>query len=82
MRSLECVECSAKRRRRCRVAFQSDARQREASTAFADALFAHPHNAPKSRISTLRAANAAANAGKQLRWVVARDAPLTRGDAC
>ena len=52
------------------------------STAFADALFVHPYNAPKSRILTLRAANAAANAGKQLLWVVARDVPLTRDDAC
>ncbi|CAK0804775.1 unnamed protein product, partial [Prorocentrum cordatum] len=58
------------------------ARQREVSTAFADALFVHPYNAPKSRILTLRAANAAANAGKQLLWVVARDVPLTRDDAC
>ncbi|CAK0907060.1 unnamed protein product [Prorocentrum cordatum] len=82
MRSLECADCSAERRRRCRVASQSDARQREVSTAFADALLVHPYNAPKSRILTLRAANAAANAGKQLLWVVARDVPLTRGDAC
>ena len=82
LRSLECADCSAERRRRCRVASQSDARQREVSTAFADALFVHPYNAPKSRILTLRAANAAANAGKQLLWVVARDVPLTRGDAC
>ena len=72
MRSLECAGCSAERRRRCRVASQSDARQREVSTEFADALFVHPYNAPKSRILTLRAANAAANAGKQLLWVVAR----------
>ncbi|CAK0874374.1 unnamed protein product [Prorocentrum cordatum] len=82
MKSLECAECSAERHRRCRVASQSDARQREVSTAFADALFVHPYNAPKSRILTLRAANAAANAGKQLLWVVARDVPLTRDDAC
>ncbi|CAK0901640.1 unnamed protein product [Prorocentrum cordatum] len=72
MKSLECADCSAERRRRCRVASQSDARQREVRTAFADALFVHPYNAP----------NAAANAGKQLLWVVARDVPLTRGDAC
>ncbi|CAK0907300.1 unnamed protein product [Prorocentrum cordatum] len=82
MKSLGRADCSAERRRRCRVASQSDARQREVSTAFADALFVHPYNAPKSRILTRRAANAAANAGKQLLWVVARDAPLTRGDAC
>ncbi|CAK0873882.1 unnamed protein product [Prorocentrum cordatum] len=82
MKSLECADCSAERRRRCRVASQSGARQREVSTAFADALFVHPYNAPKSRILTLRAANAAANAGKQLLWVVARDVPLTRDDAC
>ncbi|CAK0841562.1 unnamed protein product, partial [Prorocentrum cordatum] len=82
MKSLECAECSAERHRRCGVASQSDARQREVSTAFADALFVHPYNAPKSRILTLRAANAAANAGKQLLWVVARDVPLTRDDAC
>ncbi|CAK0850909.1 unnamed protein product [Prorocentrum cordatum] len=82
MRSFECADCCAERRRRCRVASQSVARQREVSTTFADALSVHPYNAPESRILTLRAANAAANAGKQLLWVAARDAPLTRGDAC
>ena len=82
MRATECSHCSAERRRRCRVAARSEERQLEMRTKFADALFVHPYNAPKSRILTLRAANAAANAGKQLLWVSAQDVPLTRDDAC
>ncbi|CAK0866466.1 unnamed protein product, partial [Prorocentrum cordatum] len=49
MRSLECADSGAERRRCCRVASHSDARQREVSTAFADALFAHPYNAQGSK---------------------------------
>ena len=63
MRAAECSQCSAERVRRCRVAANSNARQQEVSTVFADALFVHPYNAPKSRILTLRDASAAAQAG-------------------
>eukprot|EP00959_Pyramimonas_sp_CCMP1952_P466966 9490804-Pyramimonas_sp.AAC.1 len=45
----------------------------EIGDRFADALYIHPFNVPKSRILTMRAANAAARAGKQLLWVVAKD---------
>ena len=80
---LECIVCKTERERRCRVVAGSyQTRAKEMGSKLADALYVHPFNAPKSRILTLRAANAAARAGKQLLWVVARDKPLTRDDAC
>ena len=53
MKSLECSLCSAERRRRCRVAELSTERQQELSTVSADAVYIHPFNAPKSKISIL-----------------------------
>ena len=76
----ECAHCSRERRRRRRVAEGDDGMMAEIGDRFADALYIHPFNVPKSRILTMRAANAAARAGKQLLWVVAKDVPSTRDD--
>ena len=81
MVSKECIQCSTERSRRCRVVSNSNARQMDLTMAFADALFVHPFNAPKSRVLTLRATNAAAYAKKQLLWVTSIDIPLARDDA-
>ena len=43
-------------------------------------MYVNPFNVPASRILTMRAAYAAARAGRQLLWVVAKDAPSTRDD--
>ena len=79
---LECPICRKERTRRCCVlGAPGTDNDRHLQEPFAHAPFVHPFNAPKYHAQQLRAVNFAKATHRQVLWVPAHDAPVTKGVA-